>query len=137
MRAITRRQLLRALPAAALAGVAGQALARAREWVVLGERVVNDRLDHDTIQVTAARGDYEAVQVRVLGHAVQFRDMKIHYANGRTQAVELRGVIGAGQESRVIDLAGTERVIRSIEFWYDAQTARRGQKARVRILGRL
>ena len=46
-------------------------------------------------------------------------------------------MIGAGQESRVIDLAGGERVIRRIEFWYDAQTARRGAKARVRVFGRL
>lgn len=136
MGSLTRRELLRALPAAAAVAAAGQALARAHEWVALGERVVDDRVDHDAIAVSA-RGDFEALQVRVLGHAVQFRDMKVHYANGRTQDVELRGVIGAGQESRVIDLAGGERVIRRIEFWYDAQTARRGAKARVRVFARL
>ncbi len=133
---VTRREVLRALPAALAVAAAGQALARARDWVLLGERVVDDRLDHDVIAVSA-RHDYEALQVRVQGHAVQFRDMKVHYANGRTQDVELRGVIGAGQESRVIDLAGSERVIQRVEFWYDAQTAGRGKKARVRVFGRL
>ncbi|HSB60623.1 MAG TPA: hypothetical protein VLI67_02815 [Vicinamibacteria bacterium] len=135
MPGVTRREMLVALPALAAALAAEEALAGGR-WVLLGERRVTDRLDHDVIAVTGARGDFEAVQVRVRGHAVQFRDMKVHYANGATQDVALRAVVPAGGESRVIDLVGRERVIRRIEFWYDAQTPRRGRGAQVRVFGR-
>jgi len=47
---------------------------------------------------------------------------------------QLRNPIPAGGESRVIDLQGGDRVIRSVEFWYDARS--RGRQAIVRALGR-
>jgi len=47
--------------------------------------------------------------------------VKIHFGDGETQDVELRNVIPAGGESRVIDVEGRDRAIRSIEFRYDAQ----------------
>lgn len=103
-------------------------------WELLGTRTVSDRLDHDNIPVTAAKGTFKKVQVRVSRHAVQFRSMKIHFANGEHQEVELREVIRAGGESRVIDVEGYDRVIRSIELVYDAQ-ALRGRRGVVRVFG--
>jgi hypothetical protein len=104
-------------------------------WERIGQATVSDRLDHDTIPVTARQGSFKAIQLKVSGHAVQFREVKIHFANGEAQNVELRNVIPAGGESRVIDVEGGDRVIRSIELVYDAQT-RRGRRARVVIFGR-
>jgi hypothetical protein len=135
MSLLSRRHFLLSAPTLALLAHARHALA-AGKWVLLGERSVSDRLDHDSISVSAARGEFEAVQVRVRQHAVQFREMKIHFANGRTQEVALRQVIPAGGESRAIDLDGHDRVIRRIEFWYDAETRGRGRGARVLVYGR-
>lgn len=118
----------------ALLGLATAAAARPA-WKFLGERAVSDRVDHDSIAVTAAEGDLVALQLRVKGHAVQFHEVKIHYANGEVQRVELREVIPAGGSSRVIDLEGKERVVRSVELLYDARTVR-GHRARVRLFGR-
>lgn len=128
----------RSLPLLALALVllaspatAGKALG----WELLGERQVTDGLDHDVIAVTAAKGDFKSLQVRVKGHAVQFRSMRIHFGDGSQQDVELRNVIPAGGASRVIDVDGKDRVIHSVEFTYDAQT-RRGKRALIRLFGR-
>jgi hypothetical protein len=52
-----------------------------------------------------------------------------------SQTIESRSTIPAGGESRAIDLEGTDRVIRSVEFWYDAKTVR-GRRAVVRLFGR-
>ena len=103
-------------------------------WVLLGERVVTDRLDHDTIVVTGLRGFFRGIEIRVLDRAVQFHDVKIRFANGDDQDVAIRDVIPAGGASRVIDIPGNRRVIRSIDFWYDAQSIR-GRTARVRVFG--
>ena len=103
-------------------------------WTFLGERTVTDRVDHDIIAVSAGRGEFSALKIKVKRHAVQFRDMKVVYENGTVQHVELRAVIPAGGESRVIDLVGEKRLIRRIEFSYDAQTL--GRKAMVRVFGR-
>lgn len=109
--------------------------AQSGKWELLGEKLVNDRLDHDVIVVTAAKGDFKKIQIRVKGAAVDFHKVIVTYGNGRTEEIALRHTIPAGGASRIIDLAGHDRVIRSIEFWYDANTIR-GRKARVRVFGR-
>ncbi|HJQ66253.1 MAG TPA: hypothetical protein VJ816_07750 [Gemmatimonadales bacterium] len=116
-------------------GAAPRALgAQARDWVFLGERAVTDRLDHDLIPVTIARGDFTAIKITVRRAAVDFHRVVVHFANGGDQEVELRATIPAGGESRAIDLRAGDRVIRSVEFWYDARTVR-GRRAVVRLHG--
>jgi hypothetical protein len=105
-------------------------------WVLLGSRTVTDRADHDTVTVTGAKGDFKAIKIEVQRRAVDFHRVVIHFRNGDDQKVELRNTIRAGGESRVIDIDGRDRVIRSIDFWYDAATVGRGQRAVVRVLGR-
>ena len=120
------------------AAVAAEAARRPRYrgWELLGTRTVTDRADHDTIAVTAAKGTFRRLQIHVEGRAVQFRDMKIHFANGGVQDVELRNVIPAGGESRIIDIEGPgDRAIRSVEFWYDTQSLT-GKRATVRLYGK-
>jgi hypothetical protein len=103
-------------------------------WTLLGERRVTDKLDHDTIAVTAARGDFRQIQFRVFERAVQFHRVVVHFGNGEDQTLEMRDVIPAGGRSRSIDLAGGDRVIRSIDLWYDSQSLA-GRGALVRVLG--
>ena len=114
----------------ALLGAAAQG-----RWELLGERTVTDRLDHDRIAVTSARGDFRAIKLTVRRAPVDFHRVVVHYANGDDQEIALRDRIPAGGETRVIDLPGGERVIRSVEFWYDARTIR-GRRAVVRLWAR-
>lgn len=105
------------------------------KWKFMGERLVNDRLDHDVIMVTAAEGSLNAIQIRVKGASIDFHKVVIVYGNGRRQEVVMSNTIGPRGASRPIDLAGDERIVRSVEFWYDANTIR-GRKALVRLFGR-
>ena len=116
-----------ALPQAAAAGKNG--------WTLLGERHVTDRVDHDTITVTASRGDFRHLQFRVFQRPVQFHRVVVHFGNGADQTIEMREVIAAGGRSRVIDLEGGDRVIRSIDFWYDAQSIGHAKGAAVKVFG--
>jgi hypothetical protein len=122
------------LTLATLAVAAGPAAADRDRWHLLGTRTVNDRVDRDVVTVTAARGTYDAIKLTVKGRAVQFQAVTIHFGDGEDQNVELREVIPAGGESRVIDIDGHDRVIRTITLVYDAQS--KGAKAKVRIYGR-
>jgi len=114
----------------ALLGAAAQG-----RWELLGERTVTDRLDHDRIAVTSARGDFRTIKLTVRRAPVDFHRVVVHYARGGDQEIEVRGRIPAGGETRVIDLRGDERVIRSVEFWYDAATLR-GRRGVVRLWAR-
>jgi len=126
--------LTRCSAIAALVAVAAVSAAETR-WQQLGSRKITDRIDHDSIAVGAAEGELSALIVRVKGVAVQFRSMTVRYANGDQQMVELREVVRAGGQSRVIDLVGSERIVRSVVFVYDDQSLR-GRRATVRLFGR-
>jgi hypothetical protein len=133
MRARTAVTLLGILIATASCA-ANTAGGRDGEWVLLGSRTVTDRVDRDVIPVTAARGDFHRIKLVVQRASVDFHRVVVHFGNGGRQEVEMRRTIPAGGETRAIDLTGPDRVIRSIEFWYDANTIR-GRRAVVRVLG--
>jgi len=124
----------RVLLLAALGCASGGARAQGPNWVLLGQRTVTDRVDHDQIVVTLARGDFKAIKITVHRAAVDFHRVVVHFANGGDQEVEMRHTIPAGGETRAIDLRAGERVIRSVDFWYDARTIR-GRRAVVRLHG--
>jgi hypothetical protein len=117
-----------------LSMVSAVALARPGRWEYLGERTVTDRLDHDVIKVTALRGDFRAIKLAVQWRSVDFHKVVVHYGDGTLREVELREIIPAGGETRVIDLPGDERVIQKVSFWYDARSL--GGKAKVRLFAR-
>ncbi len=104
------------------------------DWVALGQAQVNDRLDHDIVPVGSNRGDFRRIKLMVSGASVDFYRVVVHFRNGRDQPVALQSRIAAGGQSRSIDLEGGDRVIRSVEFGYDANTIR-GRRAQVRVLG--
>lgn len=109
---------------------------RGPTWVLLGERVVTDKSDHDTVRVARGRGSFTALKFEVVRHRVDFHRVVIHFANGDDQKVELRHSIPAGGETRVIDIDGANRIITSIDFWYDAKSVGSSRSATVRSLGR-
>jgi hypothetical protein len=108
--------------------------AAVKEWVLLGERSVSDRVDHDTIPVTIARGNFHRLKITVRQHPIRILHLVVHYGNGNPDTLEIRQLIPAGGESRAIDLRGGDRVIRKIEFWYETQSLGR-QPAIVRVYG--
>lgn len=103
-------------------------------WVALGQRTVTDRADHDVVAVTGMRGDFNRIKFTVQRASVDFRRVVVHFADDTRQEIELRHTIPAGGESRSIDLERHDRIIRSVEFWYDANTLR-GRRGVVRVLG--
>lgn len=127
------KRILGVLALTALFGCAGRMHASS-DWELLGSRRVSDRIDHDVIGVGGERGDYRRIRFTVQRASVDFYRVVVHFGNGSDQRVELRNTIPAGGESRVIDLEGNDRVIRSVEFWYDANTMR-GRQAQVRVFG--
>ena len=119
---------------AALIGCAPSRAGARADWDLLGSRTVSDRVDHDLIAVSSQRGDFRRIKFAVQRASVDFHRVVVHFGNGSDQRVDMRNTIPAGGESRAIDLEGNERVIRSVEFWYDANTVR-GRRAQVRVFG--
>ena len=106
-----------------------------RDWERLGSRKVNFAVDRDEIAVTVREGTFRQIKLHVARAGVTFRDLKIHYANGDVQDVPLRRTIPAGGETRLIDLAGRDRVIRKVRMVYNTKP-RRSRRAVVTLWGR-
>ncbi|MEI2695037.1 MAG: hypothetical protein V9E90_08200 [Saprospiraceae bacterium] len=104
-------------------------------WEQLGSRTVKFGMDRDEILVTAKEGFFTGLKIRVTNSALNMHKMVIHFGDGTTQDVELKNNFKAGQESRVIDLAGNRRVITKVVFWYDTKNARQ-TKAVVELWGK-
>jgi hypothetical protein len=105
-------------------------------WTLLGSRAVSQAAGNDTLAVTGARV-VDKLQLRVKGTPVSFQRIVVRYAHGEDERIELsRDAIPAGGESRAIDLPdSSDRVIRSVQLWYDAESLQ-GGPAVVEVYGR-
>jgi hypothetical protein len=106
-----------------------------RERVFLGEANVDGAVDHDRIAVTAARGEYRAIQLRVENSAIKFDRVLVHFGNGRSEPIPIRRLIIAGGETRIIDLPGERRVIESVELWYERGNWSNPRRPKVALFG--
>jgi hypothetical protein len=108
---------------------------RAGRWEYLGEAHVDGAVDHDRIVVTAAKGEYRAIQLRVQKGPIEFGRVVVHFGNGSSEELSIRQRIPGGGQTRVIDLPGDRRVIESVEIWY-AKANWRENRPLVRLWGR-
>lgn len=110
------------------------AVALAQRWQYLGEANVDGAVDHDNIVVSGSRGAFRAIQIKVQRAPIEFDRVVVHYGDGDSEPIQIRTTIPAGGQTRVIDLPGNRRIIRSVEFWY-ARASRSPRKPKVRLFG--
>ena len=103
-------------------------------WKFIADKNVRFGPDHDVIHVTG-NDNYRQLKLRVTDAPLKINDMKVHFENGEVFDVSIRSEIRQGGESRVIDLPGSSRSIRKIEFWYSTDGVVKGT-ARVAVWGR-
>jgi hypothetical protein len=99
------------------------ALAEAAEkrqgrWELLGRQDVTFKRDHDRIPVGKKEGPFRQLQVKVQGAPVEIGKMTVTFGNGETFSPDLKHRFKEGATTRVIDLPGERRAIKSIEFNY-------------------
>jgi len=122
-------------PAVASADPAPVAPAAAQgKWEKLGERAVDGKLDHDTVTVGRDDGVFSAIQIKVEGSSVLLFELKVTFANGETFEPKTRYQFDKDTKSRVIDLPGTARVVKKVDFKYANLPG--GGNARVELWGK-
>jgi hypothetical protein len=104
-------------------------------WTYLGQANVDGRVDRDRISVGRGRGRFQRIQIRVERAPIEFQRVIVHYANGRSEEVNIRQRIPSGGQTRAIDLRGDDRNIDSVEFFYSRGGWRYGRAPRVRLYG--
>lgn len=88
------------------------------DWVRLGERTVDGTHDRDVIAIGAREGRYRRIMIVVEHSALEMFDVVVTFADGSRFSPPTRHIFGANTRSHVIDLPGSARIIRSVEFRY-------------------
>lgn len=132
----------------ALVRVYGELAPRFRDRPVFGggpdrdrgfDVIATERVGRDdrrvTFEVGRREGRFSAIRFRAEDGTVRLRDAFVVFGNGERQRVEIEDRIEEGQQTRVIDLEGYSRAIRTVEV--EARASRReGGRARLSLLGR-
>lgn len=111
------------------------AASAAGPWTLLGSCKVHGHKDYDEIVVTGSQGDFKAIKLFVQNEGIDFDRIVVHYGNGSTDKIDIRNFVAAGGETRVIDLAGGDRIIRKVVFYYKSNAAT-SKKGKVLLYGR-
>jgi hypothetical protein len=103
--------------------------------VLLGERVVAFKADHDVIQVRRYEGNFRSLVVVVEKNDIELYNVVVVYGNGERDKFKTRYVFRGGSRSRDLQFEGGQRRIRAIEFTYKTVGDWQDGRARVLVYG--
>jgi hypothetical protein len=107
----------------------------AGSWRLLGTIQAKFSADHDAILVNGPYDFFRKVKFKVTDAPLSMVRMVVRYDDGGApENIDTRFTIPQGGESRVIELKGGKRKLKSIEFWYDTQGVVNG-RADVTLFG--
>ena len=87
-------------------------------WQIIGFKTVERRRDTDNVYAPG-RQDFRRIQLCVYNAPLRMRDLRVYFANGRSQDVSVRSRIAPNSCTRAIDLNGRNRDITRIRMKYD------------------
>ena len=134
----TKRTILTLLLLAlglALAPALTHAADKSDGWKRLGQKEVDHKGDRDEIMVGVDEGYLKKLKIEVNKADVEFINVRVVYASGDDQEVDIRKKINAGGETRTIDLDGRNRLIKKVIFVYKTDRDER-RRATVVLFGR-
>ncbi|HEU0031616.1 MAG TPA: hypothetical protein VFQ53_13345 [Kofleriaceae bacterium] len=100
-------------------------------WVLLGERTIDGRIDHDRIDVPKRAGKFTKLTIVALDSDFELIDFSVQFGRGAPWHPSLRHLFKEGQRTRAIDFPGDERTIKAIDFKY--ANLRGGGRARIQV----
>lgn len=103
-------------------------------WKLLGTTHAQHTADHDAVYVKGPYDYFRKLKFKVTDAPLNLMRMVVTYDDGLPEKIEVRQNISKGGESRVIDLKGGKRKLKSVEFWYDTKGLLNG-KADVTLFG--
>jgi hypothetical protein len=97
-------------------------------WRLLGTTHAKHTADHDAIYIKGPFDYFRKLKLKVTNAPLNMQRMIVRYDDGGLpEKIDIRYNIPKGGESRVIDLKGGKRKIKSVEFWYDSKGFLNGQ----------
>ncbi len=96
-------------------------------WVDLGTATVTRAADHDGVVIKGEAQNFRKLKITVRNMPIAISRIEITYDQGDVQHLDIPVTIAKNGESEMIDIEGSERSIKRIDFWYNAQDFARGK----------
>lgn len=98
------------------------------DWQELGCQPVSlFGTDRDSVRVGRREGRFKAIRLYVRGADVEMLDLKVIYANGQPDDIQVRSLLREGQRTRPLDLEGHARSIDRVDMVYRTVPNFKGQ----------
>lgn len=129
------RRLFVALLAMAAAGAVATAEAQQGNdnWVLLSTKTVDLRAGNDTIDVSAARGNFRAIRIRNTGDDISISKARVVYGDNSSHVEDRTINLLSGERSRPIDPRGGGKFVDAVAITYGAVS--RGGNATIQVWG--
>lgn len=105
------------------------------EWRNLGTVTAGKGVDHDVVQVEKGGDNIKKLKIKVAKSGVNIDHIVVNYDGMGREELEVREDIRNGGESRVIDLRGSNKDIKTIELYYNDKGLVNG-KAEITVVGK-
>jgi hypothetical protein len=103
-------------------------------WHKIGEMTASFKVDRDAITVMGA-DHFKAIKLKVTDASIHIYDLEIYYENDNKEDIQVRQDLKRGEETRVIDLKGTDRALKKVVFIYKSIPNSKDEKAHVELYG--
>ncbi|MEO5942330.1 MAG: hypothetical protein ABIP30_17335 [Ferruginibacter sp.] len=104
------------------------------KWYHIATTEVRLSGERDVVNVSS-RDLFRALKFNVTRNALEVFDLSVVFENGQPQSFPLKNIFQPGTGSRVLDLPGNKRRIRSLIFTYRTRGHLFSQRAHVTIYG--
>jgi hypothetical protein len=104
------------------------------KWVYIATTEVRLSGERDVVNLNS-RDLYRGIKFNVTRNPLEVFDLSVIFENGQHQNFPLRNIFQPGTGSRVLDLPGNKRRIRSLVFTYRTRGHLFSQRAHVMIYG--
>jgi len=102
-------------------------------WQMLGERVIDGRIDNDKIEVGRYEGKFTKLQLVALDSDFELMDFAVTFGKGPEWRPDVKHYFKEGSRTRSIDFPGDERVIKQVTFKY--RNLPGGGRAKLQVWG--
>lgn len=96
-------------------------------WVDLGTATVTKATDHEGVAVKGNVQNFRKLKITVRNMPITISRIEITYDQGDIQHLDMPVTIAKNGESEMMDIEGSDRNIKRIDFWYNAQDFARGK----------
>jgi hypothetical protein len=104
-------------------------------WRLLGTVQVKFSADHDALIINGPYDYFRKLKFKVTDAPLNMVSLLVRYDDGGApEKIDIRFNIPQGGESRIIELKGGKRKLKSVEFWYDTKGVVNG-RANLTLLG--